>query len=283
MCKYYKNRYYNEFSNYTNNQLRQHWKNFGKNENRKISNDKIVNIYFKYYNNDILLCHGKWLNFLKSINLEENYYDNFILSNDSFIITNSLKKFGDLKIFNSEVYGIVASNEVKYHYPDFLRGYNKNGIKKIINYYSNNAFLIKNYDDSVNIYEINSMDIFKTKNVLFESDFKYENNIHFHNEKLKDYLLNRDYPIIKIKKIMNFVYEIQDFHYEKISNDFILKEYKNLYYDLKNMNDNELIHHYNNFGINEKRITNFKSFINILPDFLSNYLEKNNLIKIFTV
>jgi glycosyltransferase involved in cell wall biosynthesis len=248
---------------------------------RQNSNDKIVNIYFKYYDNDLNLCHGKWLNYLKTIDINNNYYNNYILTNDSFIVTKSLKKFSDLKVFNTDMYGIVASNEIKYHYPDFLRGYNKIGIKKIMNYYENNKFLIRNYDDSVIINEINSTYIFESKNVLYESDFNYYDNVHFHNDKIKDYLLNRDYPIIKIKKFMSFVYEKNEaVNGDKITNNLILNEYKFLYTDLKNLNNSELEEHYVTCGKNEKRLCNLLSFINILPDFLRKYLEENNLIKI---
>ena len=249
---------------------------------RQKSNGKTVNIYFKYYDNDLHLCHGKWLNYLKTIDINnDNYdnYDNYILANDSFIVTRSLKKFSDLKVFNTEMYGIVASNEIKYHYPDFLRGYNKIGIKKILNYYENNKFSIHNYNDAVSINEINSTYIFETKNVLYESDVNYEHNVHFHNDKIKDYLLNRDYPIIKIKKLMSFVNEKDDDN-NYIVNNLILNEYKILYADLKNYNDSELEEHYLTSGKNEKRICNLVSFINILPDFFRKYLQENNLIKI---
>ena len=256
MCNSYKEMYINEFMNYNNDKLRKHWLEYGKKENRKISKDKIVNIHFKYYDNDVHLCHGKWLNYLKTINIEDNLYDNYILANDSFLVTKSLKKFSDLKVFNTELYGIVASNEKKYHYPDFLRGYNKIGIKKIMNYYQNNKFLIHDYDDAVKINEIKSTYIFDTKNVLYESDANYEHNIHFHEDKIKDYLLNRDYPIIKLKKIMNIIYD-------------------------KKNNDCELEKHYLNYRRKEKRICNSDRFVNILPDFLREYLDKNNLIKIF--
>jgi glycosyltransferase involved in cell wall biosynthesis len=210
MCNSYREMYINEFMNYSNDDLRIHWIEYGKKEKIKISKDKIVNIIFKYYDNDIHLCHGKWLNYLKTINIEDNLYDNYILANDSFLVTKSLKKFSDLKVFNTELYGIVASSQIKYHYPDFLRGYNKFGLKKIMHYYENNKFLIKNYDDAVEINEINSTYIFETKNVLYESDANYEHNIHFHEEKIKDYLLNRDYPIIKLR-YFNLNKEIPDF------------------------------------------------------------------------
>ena len=266
--------------NLNNQDLRYHFIHHAKNENRQISKNKIVKIYINYHPNDEHLCHGKWLYCLNNINL--NIYDNYILSNDSFIVTKSLKKFSDLKIFNTELYGLIASNEIKYHYTDFLRGYNKKGIKKLLSYYDNHKPLVKYYDDCVMINEVNSTFIFENKNVLYESEVHYNCNIHFDEDKIKDYLLNREYPAIKLKSIMNYVYtRNSDYITSSDSNSLILNDYKILYPDLKNYSDNDLYDHYLHHGKNEKKICNFSSFISILPDYLREYMKNNNLLKIF--
>ena len=82
---------------------------------------------------------------------------------------------------------------------------------------------------------------------------------------------------------MHIPNEIKEFEFDniKITDDFIPSEYKLLNSDLKKFNDYELKKHYLNYGRKEKRICNLKSFINLLPDFLREYLDKKNLIKIF--
>jgi hypothetical protein len=199
-CESYK-KLNSDLVNLSNDELRSHWRNVGKNANKKVSTDKVINIYFKYYDNDVYICQGKWLMYLMSS--QDNFikYNNFILTNDSFIISNSLKNFGDLKFLNTEMYGLVASNQIKYHYTDFLRGYNKTGIKKIINYYNDNKYLIKNYMDAIMIYEIDSTYIFHNKKVLYENMYNYDGNLHFDEDIMKDYLLHKNYPIIKLRYI----------------------------------------------------------------------------------
>ena len=63
-------------------------------------------------------------------------YNNFILINDSFLITKSLNNLKNAMNNNYDVISISESYERKYHLPDFFRCYNKNSIKIILNLYN---------------------------------------------------------------------------------------------------------------------------------------------------
>ncbi len=159
------------------------------------------NITFKYYDNDCYLCQGKWFYCLNEISYSN--YTNIILTNDSYILYNSLNYFENIWDNDIEMSTILTSSEKKKHDTDFLRRYNQEGIRKIINYYKKNINTSKKnltYKDVIETFEINSSDIFESKNNLyFEKD---DININFEDEYLSEYLLKKNYPIIKIKKIL---------------------------------------------------------------------------------
>ena len=68
---------------------------------------------------------------------------------------------------------LLASNEIKYHYTDYLRCYNINSIKKIIEFYKNkiNMNNIYSITNLIVDFEIESTNIFQSKNyfLLFAS------------------------------------------------------------------------------------------------------------------
>jgi hypothetical protein len=266
--------------NFSNEKLIYHWKNIGKTQKRVVSSDKIINIYFVYYDNDKYLCHGKWLNYLLSIGINIDLYNNFILTNDSFIITRSIIDFLVLSNYNLEMYGLLESHELKYHYPDFLRGYNIIGIKKIINYFIDNKIKINDYYDCVNFFEIDSTYIFKTKMCLFKN--KNYVNIHFSKNKIKEFLLFRNYPVIKIKYLLTFM---NNYNYDHDINiymkDFDPTEYAAIHSDIKNYNNTDSIYHFKNHGFIENRIYKLNMLLENIPFFLKKYIIKNNLSPIF--
>ena len=67
-------------------------------------------------------------------------------------------------------------------------------------------YKITNFMSVIQEFEINSSYIFKNVKVLYKNDISYNGNIHFDNKYLEDYLLNKNYPIIKIKKILGNYY-----------------------------------------------------------------------------
>jgi hypothetical protein len=243
-----------EFENYETAEM--HWKNFGKNENRHIG---YTRIYIIYYPNDNLVCQGKWYKILKTLNLNNS----FILTNDSFFIINSLESFYSIIKNSYEMVGILDSNQTKYHYPDFLRYYNSECIKKIIKFYENNFDKCKTFLDVINNLEIESTYITENKMSVYKMDENYKKNLHFDDEYYEKYLEN-GYPIIKIKKLL--------FNkYQSFPRDFKPEEYKSLHIDLNHMTNNQAEQHFFKNGFFEGRPYK-KNQKTVLPDYLKKYI-----------
>ena len=239
---------------------------------KKINN----NIIFYYIPNDQYLCHGKWCSYLSTIDYTE--YDNITLTNDSYLITKSLNNYKNLIDKDVELVALLDSYDTKYHYPDFLRTYNKTGINKIINYYDSNKCKIKCFHDAIIYYEVNTSSLFDNVKVLYHNnDSNNRTNIHSNNEELKNYLYNLNYPIIKIKKLISNYYPNNFI----IPQDFKVTEYRSLNVDIAHMNDLQLRNHFINCGINDGRLYK-KNQPTLLPEFLTNYLKFNNLLYIIS-
>jgi hypothetical protein len=145
-----------------------------------------------YVKNDSYLCYSKYLHVLNTITLKE--YDQFILTNDSFIITRSLTDYKALFLNHIERTGIVASNEISYHVCDFLVRYNKKGIKKAIVFYKER--ISQTYKNTIDLIYHTEVQFPKmNQNVLFDAIPNYNGNVHFDKKKYKNY------PILKIKYI----------------------------------------------------------------------------------
>ena len=160
---------------------------------------KNIKLNFVYIKNNCYLCQGKWFYYLSTINFKK--YNNVILTNDSYKIIKSLVDFRNLWLGNREMTTLLVSNEKKYHATDFLRRYNKNGIEKIYNFYKEHINYKENisFDEVINKFEIESTYIFKSFNYAYiEND---PVNINFDSKYFYDYIVNKNYPIIKIKKI----------------------------------------------------------------------------------
>ena len=266
LCELYK-LFYPDIANLNNEQIRTHWIEYGKKEGRNFDKYKVKNIYFHYLKNNNFLCQGKWSSYLNNINYCK--YKNIILTNDSFIVTKSLlefRKLFDLK--NIEMISLIDSYENTYHYTDFLRCYNLKGIQKILNYYKENQDKITDFNSVISYYEINSTHIFEDKITLYKNDKKYNGNIHFDDQKIKEYLYEKNYPIIKLKKIQKTVYN-DDFPI-----DFDPLQYVELNSDLLylNMTNEELTIHFKLCGIKEGRFYK-KNQLLVLPGFISEYLK----------
>jgi hypothetical protein len=223
-----------------------------------------------YFPNDQNLCYKKYFGWYicQNLNLLFKNYSDIILTNDSFIITRSLLDFKNLFLPNIEMTGILASGQTAYHFPDFLRRYNKNGLQKIMSIFQKNLYNNSVFNLIINC-EINSMcdfTVFQT-NLLYDYS-KYKSNIHFDNELIKQ-TLNENYPIIKIKKIRSNYYFSKD-----LPDDFDAFIYKSLNNDLPFINESEIKNHFLNNGIKEGRIykENQKT---VLCNELSNYIENN--------
>ena len=272
LCYNYREKY-SDLSSMNNEELNQHWVNYGKEEKRNFS-FPVYNIYFDYLKNDKFIAHGKWLFFFNKIHASN--YTNFILTNDSFIISRSLF---DLKLLidkDTELVALLESDEMIHHYSDFLRVYNHNGLNKILKYIESNMSKITDFKSVIKIYEIDSSHIFNSVKILYKNIYKHRENIHFHNEYLVDYLYDKNYPIIKIKKILYHFYLNKN-----IPDDFNNVEYKNLNSDLVGMSDEDAMSHFKNYGVFEGRPYKNNQVKNIYPP-LKTYLKLMGLNNILT-
>ena len=219
-----------------------------------------------YTDNDYTVCYGKYLHVL--LNMDISQYDNVILTNDSYLITKSLSGFKALFNATIEMTALCCSNQSGKHYPDWLRRYNKTGIQKIIQFYKTNLSNNKSFLSLIQNIELKSHLIHNHSiNVLYDAIPGYTGNIHFDNTQLKDYLYNKNYPIIKIKKLQFTTYPNR-----QLPSDFNPNEYKGLHPDLTELHNNDATTHFINHGMAEGRPYR-KGQPLIYADFLTQYLR----------
>jgi hypothetical protein len=162
----------------------------------------------KYYEieNSSYYDFGKWLFILKN-NINYNDYDYVVLTNDSFIIHNSINHFLNLMVkYNVELYGYNDSTQNNYHFQSYLFGLRKDVIQTFIENISNPKLTITCQNDVINNFELKMVNWFKTyKSFLKIGNFKLQNghNIFFTNDELylplkKSGLL----PFTKLKRII---------------------------------------------------------------------------------
>jgi len=247
---------------------------------KELENVKIkMNIIIRYTNNTHLLCHQKWYEILTEY---IDIYKSFILTNDSIIVINSLHKFkNEYYNSNKELVGLLDSWQVKYHYPDFLRYYNKEGIIKWINFYLKNRDNCNGYNDLVHKIEIESTNITKNRSAAYNMDTNYKKNIHFDDEMTSYYLNHLKYPIIKIKKIQSIIYTIDPKIY-KLNDEEIIKRilpkdfkshvYKELHSDLSSLSDSSLERHFVFHGVKEGRKYKFDQQTSI-PHYIKKFIK----------
>jgi hypothetical protein len=220
-----------------------------------------------YINNDTTVCYGKYLHVLQ--NMDIGKYDNIILTNDSYLITKSLSGFKSLFTDSIEMTSLCCSNETARHYPDFLRRYNKVGIQKIIQFYKSNLSNNKSFLSLIGNIEVKCHIIHNNSiNVLFDSIPGYIGNIHIDNTQLKEYLYNKNYPIIKIKKL-----QFTTYNNRQLPTDFNPIEYRRLNPDLREFNNNDAKNHFINYGMAEGRTYKINQQL-IHPEFLTQYVNK---------
>lgn len=244
-------------------ELKSHWKDCGRQEKRKLG-FPTRNLYFEYAPNDKFIAHGKWLSYLNKTNCAK--YDQFVLTNDSFVISRSLCDFKKLMDPATEMVALLDSNERSHHYPDFLRAYNPSGLTKLTDYFQRQKQNITDFESVIALYEIGSSHLFNSVRVLFRSP-QAPINIHFNDAALADYLYTRNYPVVKIKKITMNVYPNNEFPY-----DFDSQEYKMLHADLNHFSDEAAMLHFVNCGMNEGRFYKKTQQFQTVP-LLKNYLE----------
>jgi hypothetical protein len=222
-----------------------------------------VNIY--HIPNDVLACFSKYIYIMKNLDMQQ--YDKIILCNDSFVIIKPLNRFRDKMLQDVDVTSLLASNEKKYHYTDFLRCYNNKSIGVIYNYYLDNAARITTFDDLINIYEIESTRLFTKRNVVFEAEEQYLGNINFDDVKLCQYISD-GYPIIKCKRITMRTKYVSN----RLPKDFKTGTYKLLNPDVKHFTEKQVVFHFQKHGWIEGRLYKPDQQIN-LPEHIVHAFE----------
>jgi len=157
-----------------------------------------LNVDYKYVENDpVFICHAKYMYYFQ--NFSYSQYEQIIVTNDSYIICRPLNNFGSLLNQNYDMVGLLASNQIRYHFPDFLRCYKTRSIPALVNYFANNRNLVHDNLSLVITYEIDSTYVFSNRKALYDPES--DDNIHFHDGEITKYLLHKDYPVIKLKKM----------------------------------------------------------------------------------
>ena len=237
--------------------------------------NKYKNIFIIYQENTHLICHEKWYNCLKDI---KEKYTHFVLTNDSFLIIKDLFYFKNI-MNNNEMIGIIDSNEIEYHYPDFLRMYNLNGINKWMDFYHKTKDSCNTFSDMICKIEIKSTFITEKRDCLFKVCSEYKKNIYYDDKMLINYISKYNHPIIKLKKLLMMSsmtsYLLSENDIEDIE-DFDPFEYKNLHEDIIHFTNEEAKTHFYNFGIYERRKYK-KDQKSIIPDYIRNVLPQDIL------
>ena len=257
-----------DLSHFNEPELINHFLTQGRHENR--FDRKFYFVHFLYSNNTQFLCYDKYVEFAKCVDISS--MDSIMVTNDSFLITRSLTPLFELHNNGFEMVGIQASNEVKYHYTDYLRIYSNFGFKKLIAYING---ICANFSPTlleliVQI-EVNSTYIFNSKSCLYDVEPDYNGNINFDDEKYANYLNDFNYPIVKYKKLKTYSYDSLE-----LPLDFNGNLYKIINPDLADVADPAS--HFINHGIKEKR--SYKNgqiprLPQYLKEYMNNYVSKN--------
>jgi len=238
------------------------------------------NIEFHYCANLISLNHGKWIFYID--NIYKHDYDHVILTNDSFLIIDTIIPFIELHLSdNYEMTGMISSREGGWHCQDFLRAYNSDGIIKAVEFYKeknilNGLFLdVKDVDATryqeahkalVNS-EIESCQVYSKQACLYTLPLTYKKNLNFDNETLKEYIEDKAYPIIKHRKL-----GFTEYKRKIIPKDFNPQEYKSINPDLNFPTEQELTQHFKEYGLHEGRLYKKDQEVN-LPEFIAKAVE----------
>jgi hypothetical protein len=217
------------------------------------------------------LCYKKYCAWYNLYSDDLNKYTDFIFTNDSILFTRELNDFQKLFNPNCEMTGLVASNELQYHYPDFLRRYNLIGLHKVMNYYINNLGKYDNIFALIVNFEVQVMNLFQKSDirVLYDTEKDHTCNIHYHEECINKYLFKLNYPVIKIKTLLSPRY------YNIVPNDFNPEEYKDINKDLINLSLEQCKDHFIKFGMQEGRLYK-KQMTEILCKTLKDYIHNNS-------
>ena len=232
-CRWYANNHLDLVEAFSSvDELRGHYKNHGAKEKRYVPY-VVASLSIVKTANTPFLCHHKWLVALNRVLTNLGDYSDYILTNDSILVVRSLLPFVQTTFDeNVEMSVLLASNEVKFHYPDFLRRYNRRGIEKIRRFYAQTIDATKkkihdkeqeqqredgeekiarqrqdkkNDDKNVITYEYMVQNFEIASSALFADVAVYRAaeaqpiNIHFAFPYVKTWITQRGYEVVKLK------------------------------------------------------------------------------------
>ena len=225
-------------------------------------------ILFEYIKNDHFVCHNKWHKMIEKYKHRIHNYTQYILTNDSYLFIDNMETLAQKININYEMQSILISNEGHRHYTDFFRCYNYGGLLKINNYYKNFIDINTKSLDFIQIIqqlEMKSHEIFYKACGLFEE--KDPINIHFIEPYKRKYIVDTNYPIIKLKAINTTIYTSSSLPY-----DFDELNYRSLHPDLFHITEKkDLANHFTNNGYLEGRLYKRGQKV-ILPQYIYKYL-----------
>ena len=226
--------------------------NVGYLENKLKRFEDKVTIEYNYYENDHTICAGKLFEYLrKNIDFVSKSFDKCIVTNDSFVLVNSLQPFKKFITENNyDLYGILSSRERSFHYPDFLRAYSSDGIITLKDFIAKQLRACRDKEDVIDLIEIASTWEYENLGCLYEGDIKYKYNIHFDDKLLEQYLTKANYPIVKLRYLNKTSYDVVNFY---LPEDFDPFEYKSVNKDLHGMDEIDSTRHFLKIGIHQGR------------------------------
>jgi hypothetical protein len=263
-----------DLSRMTIDEAKTHFLNYGYKESNRL--DIFSCFIFVSYCENYGYCYGKWRYFYEKI-ANGTKYKNYILANDSFLITSPLNSFDSLiKSDNHDLISLNASNQISYHYTDFLRNYNSASMEIYISFLNVQLSLYQDFLEVIKYIEVPSYKLFSRCACVYDSEPDFFENIHFADDKIMHYLNELNYPIVKIKKInCNYPPNIND-AVQILPEGFNRDDYRRFNPDLKNVVDLE--EHYLQNGYLENRYYKKGQSIFIYPplkEYLLNYSSKH--------
>lgn len=145
---------------------------------------------------------GSWMKALENINTKE--YDQFILANDSCILTQTLGRFMNwLEASSLDFAGLINSNERKYHIQSYFTVYSQKGLEVLQQQFKKHG-LISDKRKLIKTYEIGlSQQQIKAKNKLgtfVEVPKSNSDNPLFHQTLS---LIKSKFPLVKKQLVFN--------------------------------------------------------------------------------
>jgi hypothetical protein len=245
--------------------------------------DKIINYFF--IKNDTYYDFGKWvygLNNIKSL----NSYDYILFVNDSIIITPDIDKyFNYIDNFlesNINLFAYNDSTQLQYHYQSYFFIIKPFIAKELIKLFEERKPFIDSLQSLIENMEFSLTEIDNNHDCFIKIgiQFNHMQNIYWTNEDLYSYLLSiNHFAILKYKRICDIYNE---FNYLNTKKENIDYDFFKEYYNLTNLNNEELLKFYLNEGF-DLGMKDSKSSINLLPNYYREKLLDMNILYFFDV